>query len=379
MRGIGPNFMPGLVAAGLIVLRRAGCCDEALTGGCREHRPEHERDARTEPAFAWVSAGLFAHMALIDRRRLRHRLHACSSPCVARGFGSRRAASRDLGIALVVAAAICAVLRRLLNVNLPAGCSRRCSAARDLTMDTLDAADARFRRRARADEPAVGLHRRARSARRSACCPASGPALTVAMLLPITAKLDPTGALIMFAGIYYGAMYGGSTTSILLNTPGEIGLHRRPRWRATRWPSAGAPARRSPPRAIGSFVAGTHRDRRCSRCSRRWWSSSALQVRPARVLRADGARVHHRVGRARRARRVRGLTSLFLGLLLGLVGIDSQTGQARFTFGVPELLDGIDVVVRRGRPVRGRRNAVRRRATRAGRRNAWSRSRARSG
>ena len=51
--------------------------------------------------------------------------------------------------------------------------------------------------------------------------PGVGPALTVAMLLPLTVKLDPTGALIMFAGIYYGAMFGGSTTSILLNTPGE--------------------------------------------------------------------------------------------------------------------------------------------------------------
>ena len=51
--------------------------------------------------------------------------------------------------------------------------------------------------------------------------PGVGPALTVAMLMPITVKLDPTGALIMFAGIYYGAMYGGSTTTILLNTPGE--------------------------------------------------------------------------------------------------------------------------------------------------------------
>src|SRR4029453_11115332 len=51
--------------------------------------------------------------------------------------------------------------------------------------------------------------------------PGIGPALTVALLLPVTYNLDPTAALIMFAGIYYGAMYGGSTTSILLNTPGE--------------------------------------------------------------------------------------------------------------------------------------------------------------
>ena len=53
--------------------------------------------------------------------------------------------------------------------------------------------------------------------------PGIGPALTIALLLPVTAHLDPTGAFIMFAGLYYGAMYGSSTTSILLNTPGETG------------------------------------------------------------------------------------------------------------------------------------------------------------
>ncbi|MFL5134087.1 MAG: tripartite tricarboxylate transporter permease, partial [Microvirga sp.] len=51
--------------------------------------------------------------------------------------------------------------------------------------------------------------------------PGIGPALTVALLLPITFKLDPAGSIIMFAGIYYGGMYGGSTTAILINTPGE--------------------------------------------------------------------------------------------------------------------------------------------------------------
>ena len=53
--------------------------------------------------------------------------------------------------------------------------------------------------------------------------PGIGPAMTVALLLPVTFTLDPTSAFIMFGGIYYGAMYGGSTTSILLNTPGETG------------------------------------------------------------------------------------------------------------------------------------------------------------
>ena len=86
--------------------------------------------------------------------------------------------------------------------------------------------------------------------------PGVGPALTVAMLLPLTVKLDPTGALIMFAGIYYGAMFGGSTTTILLNTPGESGsivtaIDGNMMARQGRGAQALATA------AIGSFVAGT--------------------------------------------------------------------------------------------------------------------------
>src|SRR5512147_3173405 len=86
--------------------------------------------------------------------------------------------------------------------------------------------------------------------------PGVGPALTVALLLPATAKLDPTAAFIMFAGIYYGGMYGGSTTSILLNTPGESAsvmsaIEGHQMARAGRGGAALATA------AIGSFVAGT--------------------------------------------------------------------------------------------------------------------------
>jgi TctA family transporter len=64
--------------------------------------------------------------------------------------------------------------------------------------------------------------------------PGLGPAVTVAMLLPITAQVEPTASMIFFAGIYYGAMYGGSTTSILLNTPGETGTM------VSRWPRMAA-------------------------------------------------------------------------------------------------------------------------------------------
>ena len=85
--------------------------------------------------------------------------------------------------------------------------------------------------------------------------PGIGPALTVALLLPVTYQLDATGSLIMFAGIYYGGMYGGSTTSILLNTPGEsasiiTALEGNKMARKGRGGPALATA------AIGSFVAG---------------------------------------------------------------------------------------------------------------------------
>ena len=86
--------------------------------------------------------------------------------------------------------------------------------------------------------------------------PGLGPALTIALLLPITFKVEPTAAFILFAGIYYGAMYGGSTTSILLNTPGEsativTALEGNKMARGGRAGAALATA------AIGSFVAGT--------------------------------------------------------------------------------------------------------------------------
>ena len=98
--------------------------------------------------------------------------------------------------------------------------------------------------------------------------PGIGPALTVALLLPVTYGLDPTAAFIMFAGIYYGAMYGGSTTSILLNTPGEsativTALDGHQMARNGRAGAALATA------AIGIFVAGTLATLALSRDARR--------------------------------------------------------------------------------------------------------------
>lgn len=172
--------------------------------------------------------------------------------------------------------------------------------------------------------------------------PGVGPALTVAMLMPLTAKLDPTGALIMFAGIYYGAMYGGSTTTILLNTPGESasiataldGNEMAKRGRA-------GPALATA--AIGSFVAGSIATVLLTLLAP-LVVEVALQFGPTEYF-ALMVFAFVTVSAVLGSSTSRGLASLFVGLLLGVVGIDEQTGQMRLAFGVPELLDGIDVVV----------------------------------
>jgi putative tricarboxylic transport membrane protein len=172
--------------------------------------------------------------------------------------------------------------------------------------------------------------------------PGIGPALTVAVLLPVTFSLDPTSAFIMFGGIYYGAMYGGSTTSILLNTPGETGaiataIDGYQMARQGRGAAALTTA------AIGSFVAGT-----LATIGLTFFApllaSVALQFGPAEYF-ALAILAFCAVTALLGASVTRGLFSLFLGLALGLVGIDQLTGNARFSFGIPQLLDGIDVVI----------------------------------
>src|SRR5690606_28440355 len=170
--------------------------------------------------------------------------------------------------------------------------------------------------------------------------PGIGPALTVALLLPITFKLDPGGSLIMFAGIYYGGMYGGSTTAILLNTPGEAAsvvtaLEGNKMARQGRGGPALATA------AIGSFVAGLVATIGIAflapvivKVAVRFgpWDYFALMMIAFVTVSATFG-----------SSPLRGLTSLGFGLWLGLIGIDQLTGQSRLTFGVPQLLDGIEV------------------------------------
>ena len=172
--------------------------------------------------------------------------------------------------------------------------------------------------------------------------PGIGPALTVALLLPVTFRLDPTGSFIMFAGIYYGGMYGGSTTSILLNTPGEsasiiTALEGNKMARRGRGGAALGTA------AIGSFVAGTLATVGLT-FSAPLMVKVALSFGPADYF-ALMILAFTTVASLLGASVLRGLTSLMFGLGLGLIGIDLQTGQARYTLGVPEMLDGISVVI----------------------------------
>ena len=172
--------------------------------------------------------------------------------------------------------------------------------------------------------------------------PGVGPALTVAMLLPLTAKLEPTGALILFAGIYYGAMYGGSTTTILLNTPGESASIATA-LEGNRMAKRGRAGPALATAAIGSFVAGTLATVLLTLVAP-VVVEIALKFGPTEYF-ALMVFAFVTVAAVLGASMVRGLAMLFVGLLLGLVGIDEQTGQMRFAFGVPELMDGIDVVV----------------------------------
>src|ERR1700752_3621661 len=148
--------------------------------------------------------------------------------------------------------------------------------------------------------------------------PGIGPALTVALLLPVPYKLDPAGSLIMFAGIYYGGMYGGSTTAILINTPGEsaslaTALEGNKMAKAGR----GGPALATS--AIGSFVRGTIPTPGTVFLAP-WLVEVAIQFGPEYYF-ALMCVAFITVSATFGASPIRGLTSLFVGLPLGLVGV----------------------------------------------------------
>jgi putative tricarboxylic transport membrane protein len=172
--------------------------------------------------------------------------------------------------------------------------------------------------------------------------PGIGPALAIALLLPVTYGLEPQSALIMFCAIYYGAMFGGSTTSILLNAPGESGsvmtaIEGNKMARAGKAGAALATA------AIGSFVAGA--------------IGTGLLAVGAPAIADLGLRmtppdffalmvlafvtVSSLMGKSVN----RGLISLTLGVVIGLVGMDPNSGAARLSFGLPDAMEGLSTVI----------------------------------
>jgi putative tricarboxylic transport membrane protein len=172
--------------------------------------------------------------------------------------------------------------------------------------------------------------------------PGIGPVATIAMLLPITFNLSPVAALIMLAGIYYGAQYGGSTSAILVNLPGETAsvVTCLDGYQMARQGRAGPALAIS---AIGSFFAGCVATLVIAIAApplaevalkfgpAEYFSLMVLGLVAATVL-ASGSLV-------------KAIAMVVLGLLLGLIGTDVNSGVLRFTFGIPELSDGIGFVV----------------------------------
>ena len=172
--------------------------------------------------------------------------------------------------------------------------------------------------------------------------PGLGPVATIAMLLPATFGLPPESALIMLAGIYYGAQYGGSTTAILVNMPGESSsvVTALDGYQMARQGKAGKALATA---AIASFFAGTVSTVLLALFAPPL-AEVALQFGPAEyfslmvlglvasVVLASGSLLN-------------AIGMVLLGLLLGLVGTDVNSGAARYTFELPELADGINFVI----------------------------------
>ncbi len=172
--------------------------------------------------------------------------------------------------------------------------------------------------------------------------PGIGPAVAVAMLLPITGKVDVTASMIFFAGIYYGAMYGGSTTSILLNTPGETATMVTA-MEGNRMAKSGRAGAALATAAIGSFVAGTIATIVVTLFAPTL-ADFAVRLGPPEyfmLMVLAFTTVSAVLGKST----LRGMTALLLGLAIGCIGLDQISGQPRYTMGVPELLDGIEIVL----------------------------------
>ncbi|ANY83122.1 hypothetical protein BB934_33550 (plasmid) [Microvirga ossetica] len=172
--------------------------------------------------------------------------------------------------------------------------------------------------------------------------PGVGPIATIAMLLPITFGLDPVGALIMLAGIYYGAQYGGSTTAILVNIPGEATsvVTALDGHQMARQGRAGVALGIA---AIGSFIAGTFATLVIAALGKPL-TGLALLFGPTEYFSLMVMGLVFAVVLAHGSI-LKAVAMILLGILLSTVGTDLETGEERMTFGLPFLADGIDFAV----------------------------------
>jgi putative tricarboxylic transport membrane protein len=172
--------------------------------------------------------------------------------------------------------------------------------------------------------------------------PGIGPALTVALLLPVSLSFGATGSMIMFAGIYYGGMYGGAISSILLNTPGETASIMTA-LEGNRMAKRGIGGKALGAAAIGSFFGGSIATLGLALVAP-LMVSVALSFGTAEYF-ALMVLSFMTVSAAFGGSVSRGLTALFIGLTIGLVGTDKLTGQVRLAFGIPEMSDSISIAI----------------------------------
>jgi putative tricarboxylic transport membrane protein len=171
--------------------------------------------------------------------------------------------------------------------------------------------------------------------------PGIGPSAATAILIPVTFVLDPTPAIIMLAAIYYGAMYGGTITSVLINTPGEAAsaITCLDGYQMARSGRAGAALAIA---AVGSFIGGSAAVAALVVMALPL-STLALRFGPPEFFALMLIGLAMVTGLAGRSI-VRALVSAVSGLLIGMIGMDPVQGAPRFTFGMTELLGGLNIV-----------------------------------
>ncbi len=172
--------------------------------------------------------------------------------------------------------------------------------------------------------------------------PGIGPSATIALLIPVTYGMNPTSALIMMSGIFYGARYGGSTTAILINTPGEASsvMTTLDGYQMAKKGRAGAALAIS---ALGSFIAGTLGVLGLTLFALPL-TAMALKFGPAEyftLMFFSMTAVSSLAGKSP----AKAMISTLLGLMIATIGIDLQSGQPRYTMGVPELQDGVGFII----------------------------------